>query len=77
VLSGIRPLPGGTGGQLHQTRLLESERVRGCQEGDEYHKTAVEQSDTTILNTVKNVGETIGKATRGIRETRKDIFKNL
>jgi hypothetical protein len=45
-------------------------------EGYQYYKSAVRESDDPLLKTVRNVGDSIGKATEGLRDALKDILKN-
>ena len=45
-------------------------------EGFEYYASSLKQSDDPIVKTVKNVGESIGKAAEGLRDSLKDRFKN-
>jgi Zn-dependent protease with chaperone function len=45
-------------------------------EGFEYYKSSLEQSDDPIVKAVKNVGESLGKAAGGLRDSLKDKFKN-
>jgi Zn-dependent protease with chaperone function len=45
-------------------------------QGFEYYKSALEQSDDPIVKAVKNVGESLGKAAEGLRDSLKDRLKN-
>jgi len=45
-------------------------------EGYDYYKNALDQSDDPLLKAVRNVGESLGKAAEGLRDSLKDKFKN-
>ena len=45
-------------------------------EGFEHYASSLEHSDDPIVKTVKNVGESIGKAAEGLRDSLKDRFKS-
>jgi Zn-dependent protease with chaperone function len=44
--------------------------------GWEHYTTTVQKSDDPLVKTVRNVGDSIGKATEGLRDALKDILKN-
>jgi Zn-dependent protease with chaperone function len=48
----------------------------GLREGFEYYKGALERSDDPLLKAARNVGETLGKAAEGLKDSLKDRFKN-
>jgi len=45
-------------------------------EGYEYYRGSLDQSDDPLLKAVKRVGESLGKAAEGLRDSLKDKFKN-
>jgi Zn-dependent protease with chaperone function len=45
-------------------------------EAYEYYKGELDQSEDPLLKAVKNVGESIGKAAEGLRDSLRDKFKN-
>jgi hypothetical protein len=45
-------------------------------EGFEYYKSSLEHSDDPIVKAVKSVGESLGKAAEGLRDSLKDRFRN-
>jgi Zn-dependent protease with chaperone function len=45
-------------------------------EAYEYYKRELDQSEDPLLKAVKNVGDTIGRAAEGLRDSLKDRFKN-
>ena len=51
-------------------------RAGDVKEGFEYYKSSFEQSDDPIVKAVKNVGESLGKAAEGLRDTLRDKFGN-
>jgi Zn-dependent protease with chaperone function len=44
--------------------------------GFEHYKAAVQGSDDPLMKTVREVGDSLGKATEGLRDKLKDILKN-
>jgi Zn-dependent protease with chaperone function len=45
-------------------------------QGFDYYRNALQESDDPLLKAVRNVGDSLGKAAEGLRDSLKDKFKN-
>ena len=64
---------GGTYARRGDAAPTTSEEVKA---GWEHYKSSVQESDDPLARAVRNVGDTVGKATEGLRGALKDILKN-
>jgi Zn-dependent protease with chaperone function len=53
-----------------------AEAGEDVKEGFAYYKGELEKAEDPLLKAVKNVGDSLGKAAEGLRDTLKDKFKN-
>jgi hypothetical protein len=53
-----------------------ADTAEDLKEGYAYYKSEIEQSEDPLLKAVKNVGESLGRAAEGLRDSLKDKLKN-
>jgi Zn-dependent protease with chaperone function len=62
-------------GGSYPRRGEEETAAQDVREGYAHYRNAAQQSSDPVLRTVKKAGETLGKATEGLRDALKDILK--